>query len=54
MSIAVPECAEPTDMPEFGYKARVPLLGGRTDRTEVDMKLGRLLVEAKLTESDFR
>jgi len=45
---------EPTDIPEFGYKARVPLLGGKTDRTEVDMKLGMLLVEAKLTESDFQ
>lgn len=45
---------ESTDIPEFGYKARVPLLGGKTDRTEVDMKLGRLLVEAKLTESDFQ
>src|SRR5215471_15594387 len=31
---------EPTDMPEFGYKARVPLLRDRTDRTEIDMKLG--------------
>jgi len=45
---------EPTDIPEFGYKARVPLLGGKSDRTEVDMKLGTLLVEAKLTESDFQ
>jgi len=45
---------EVTDMPEFGYKARVPILGGKTDRTEVDMKLGTLLVEAKLTESDFQ
>jgi len=45
---------ESTDIPEFGYRARVPLLGGKTDRTEVDMKLGTLLVEAKLTESDFQ
>ncbi len=45
---------EPADIPEFGYKPRVPLLGGKTDRTEVDMKLGTLLVEAKLTESDFQ
>ena len=41
-------------VPEFGFKARVPLLGGRFDRTEVDMRLGSLLVEAKLTESDFQ
>lgn len=40
--------------PEFGLKARVPLLGGKFDRTEVDMRLGSLLVEAKLTESDFQ
>ncbi len=40
--------------PEFGFKARVPLLSGKFDRTEVDMRLGPLLVEAKLTESDFQ
>ncbi|HEX6501804.1 MAG TPA: hypothetical protein VF011_01060, partial [Terriglobales bacterium] len=40
--------------PEFGYRARVPLANGRADRTEVDMRLGDLLVEAKLTESDFQ
>jgi hypothetical protein len=42
------------DIPEFGVKARVPLRGGRTDRTEVDMRLGDLLVESKLTETDFQ
>jgi hypothetical protein len=40
--------------PEFGWKAKVPLANGRFDRTEVDMRLGLLLVEAKLTESDFQ
>jgi hypothetical protein len=45
--------------PEFGWKAKVPLANGRFDRTEVDMQLGSLLpgsllVEAKLTESDFQ
>ena len=40
--------------PEFGWKARVPLLSGRFDRTEVDMRWGGLLVEAKLTETDFQ
>jgi len=39
---------------EFGWKAKVPLENGRFDRTEVDMRLGSLLVEAKLTESDFQ
>jgi hypothetical protein len=46
-------------LPEFGWKARVPLAPGphgrtRFDRTEVDMRWGDLLVEAKLTESDFQ
>jgi len=40
--------------PEFGFKPRVPLQGGRSDNTEVDMKIGDLLVEAKLTESGFQ
>ena len=40
--------------PEFGSKPRTPLLNERFDNTEIDMKLGRLLVEAKLTESDFQ
>jgi hypothetical protein len=40
--------------PEFGVKARVPLASGRFDRTEVDMRIGDLLMEAKLTESDFQ
>lgn len=45
---------EPPVAAEFGLKARIPLLGGKFDRTEVDMKLGNLLVESKLTESDFQ
>ncbi|HVZ18447.1 MAG TPA: hypothetical protein VG897_15110 [Terriglobales bacterium] len=44
---------EPAE-PEFGLKARVPLLEGKFDRTEVDMRIGNLLVEAKLTEADFQ
>ena len=39
---------------QFGWKARVPLRNGRADRTEVDMRWGNLLVEAKLTETDFQ
>jgi len=38
----------------FGWKARVPLENGRTDTTEVDLRWGSLLVEAKLTEADFQ
>jgi hypothetical protein len=46
-------------VPVFGWKARVPLAPGpggqvRFDRTEVDMRWGGLLVEAKLTEGDFQ
>jgi Restriction Endonuclease associating with ARP len=41
-------------VPEFGFRARIPLANGKFDRTEVDMRLGDLLVEAKLTESDFQ
>jgi len=50
---------EGDELPVFGWKARVPLASGpggrvRFDRTEVDMRWGGLLVEAKLTESDFQ
>jgi len=41
-------------VPQFGLKARVPLANGRLDRTEVDMRFGELLVESKITESDFQ
>jgi hypothetical protein len=44
----------PGATPDFGFRARVPLANGRFDRTEVDMRLGDLLIEAKLTESDFQ
>ena len=40
--------------PILGWKARVPLANGRFDRTEVDMRFGSLLVEAKLTEVGFQ
>ncbi len=40
--------------PRFGVPARVPLGNKRGDRTEVDMRLGNLLVEAKLTEGGFQ
>jgi hypothetical protein len=38
----------------FGFRARVPFANGNFDRTEVDLRLGDLLIEAKLTESDFQ
>ena len=40
-------------VPIFGWRARVPLLDEKFDRTEIDMKFGNLLVECKLTESSF-
>lgn len=40
--------------PEFGYRPAIPMINGRRDRTEIDMRLGPLLVEAKLTEGDFQ
>jgi hypothetical protein len=46
--------SDPGASPCYGYKARVPLVNGRFDRTEVDLRLGNLLVEAKLTENDFQ
>src|SRR5207302_6658499 len=46
--------AEPGMSPHFGYKARVPLVNGKFDRTEIDLRLGGLLIEAKLTESGFQ
>ncbi len=45
---------EAAELPQFGWRARVPLKKGLADRTEVDMKLGNMLFEAKLTESDFQ
>jgi hypothetical protein len=41
-------------VPEFGFKPRTPLKRGKQDNTEIDMKVDHLLVEAKLTESDFQ
>lgn len=40
--------------PEFGFKPRTPLRGGKRDNTEIDMRIGDMLLEAKLTESGFQ
>jgi hypothetical protein len=45
--------------PEFGYRPGITLGNGRRnkplkDRSEMDMRLGPLLIEAKLTENDFQ
>ncbi len=54
--LGVDDGAEPIfgTEPVFGWRARVPLVSGRFDRTEVDLRFGSLLVEAKLTETDFQ
>ena len=39
--------------PAFGVRAELPMCKNEVDRTELDMALGDLLVEAKLTESGF-
>ncbi|MDE0077704.1 MAG: hypothetical protein OXO50_09305 [Caldilineaceae bacterium] len=50
--LGLPETAEPSLV--FGFKARVPLHCFRVDATEVDLKVEDLLIEAKLTENDFK
>jgi hypothetical protein len=41
-------------IPQFGFKPKIPLRNGKSDRTEIDVRLGNLLVEAKLTEAGFQ
>lgn len=45
---------DPAARPQFGVRMQTPCADGLRDRTEVDMVLGHLLVEAKLTEADFQ
>jgi len=45
---------EPGLEPEFGFRPAIPRIHGHVDRTEIDLRLGNLLIEAKLTESDFQ
>jgi hypothetical protein len=40
--------------PQFGVRPRLLCARGLLDRTEIDMALGHLLVEAKLTEGNFQ
>ena len=40
--------------PQFGVHPRLPLRKSLVDTTELDMELGELLVESKLTEKDFQ
>ena len=45
---------EPGLDPAFGPRPLIPLQNGASDRSEMDMRLGKLFVEAKLTEGDFQ
>jgi hypothetical protein len=38
----------------FGYKPRISTIGGRMDCAEIDLRIGDLMIEAKLTETDFQ
>jgi len=49
--MGLPKMAEPSLV--FGFRARVPLHCSSSDRTEVDVKVEDLLIEAKLTEGGF-
>ena len=40
--------------PSFGCRPGIPLKNGGTDRSEMDLKLGNLFIEAKLTEGGFQ
>jgi hypothetical protein len=40
--------------PSFGIHPGVPLTNDHLDRTEIDLQLGSLFLEAKLTESNFQ
>lgn len=44
---------EPGMRPCFGFRPALAMQGGEVDRTELDMVLGDVLVEAKLTEGGF-
>jgi hypothetical protein len=46
-----------TEAPErlqFGSKPRIPLSAHHVERTELDLRIGDLLIEAKLTETEFQ
>lgn len=46
-----------TEAPErlqFGSKPRIPLIADNVERTEMDLRIGGLYIEAKLTETDFQ
>lgn len=44
---------EPPERLEFGAKPRIALIANHVERTEIDLRIGNLLIEAKLTETEF-
>jgi hypothetical protein len=45
---------EPGLRPIYGFRLGIPLKNGAADRSEIDLRLGNLLIEAKLTEGNFQ
>ena len=43
----------PTGQVEFGVAGKVPLRNGVFDKTELDMRAGKVIFESKLTEANF-
>jgi hypothetical protein len=47
--LAIDACAEPV----FGFRPAIPLKSGAKDRSEIDLKLGTLLIEAMRPGASF-
>jgi hypothetical protein len=45
---------EPPEHLQFGSKPRIPLVANHVECTEIDLRIGDLLIEAKLTEAEFQ
>lgn len=45
---------EPPERLQYGCKPRLPLIGNHLECTEVDLRIGNLWIEAKLTETGFQ
>jgi hypothetical protein len=45
---------EPPERLQFGCRPRIPLIANHVERTEIDLRIGDLLIEAKLTEAEFQ
>jgi hypothetical protein len=47
------ELPEQCETPVFGFKPRLEIATNGQEQTEIDMKIGSIIFEAKLTEKDF-